>query len=189
MQTTLQQNIDGSVAVTRSLAALETQVRLAAQIITDCLSSGHKLLVCGNGGSAADASHLACEFVSRFLTERRSYPAISLNDSGSTLTAIGNDYAFEEVFARQVRGFGQPGDVLVVFTTSGRSPDIIAALRESTRGQLKSIAFLGRDGGLARGLATVELIVASDITARIQEGHQVLYHTICEMADTQLAGA
>ena len=183
----LQTNIEQLEIVARSLTALESTLDKAVDIVRSCLAGGHKLLVCGNGGSAADASHLATEFVSRFKDERRPYPAIALNDFGSTLTAIGNDYAFEEVFSRQIWGFGQPGDVLIVFTTSGRSPNIIRALKEANARGLKSIAFLGRGGGAAKGMATVELLVASESTARIQEAHQILLHALCEMTETGLA--
>ena len=184
--TPLEANIQQLESVARSLTQLECSLAKAVDVVRACLAGGHKLLVCGNGGSAADASHLATEFVSRFNNERRPYPAIALNDLGSTLTAIGNDYAFEEIFARQVWGFGQPGDVLIAFSTSGRSPNIVRALKEAASRDLTSIAFLGKDGGSAKGLATVELIVASESTARIQEAHQMLLHTLCEMVEVGL---
>src|SRR3984885_14561591 len=114
-------NIADATAVLRQLAGLEAQVEAAAAIIAEALVSGNKLLACGNGGSAADASHLTTEFVSRFDRERRAYPAISLSTHGGDITAIGNDYSFADLFARQLQAFGKPGDALAAFTTSGKS--------------------------------------------------------------------
>ena len=156
-------------------------------MIAAALLSGHKLLACGNGGSAADASHLTTEFVARFDRERRAYPAISLATHGGDLTAIGNDYSFADLFARQVQAYGRPGDVLVVFTTTGNSENVFRALAAAKDLSVKTIAFLGRDGGKCAGLADVELLVRGKVTARIQEGHKFLLHTICELAEEQLA--
>src|SRR5262249_38280916 len=125
-------------------------------------------------------------FVVRFVDDRRPYPAIAFTESGSTLTAAANDYGFDEVFARQVRAFGQKGDVLIVFTTSGKSRNVLLALEAARKLGLESIAFLGRDGGECKGIATVDLIVASEHTARIQEAHHVLVHVLCEMAEGSL---
>ncbi len=169
------------------LAGMESGIEAAADTIAAALLSGHKLLACGNGGSAADASHLTTEFVSRFDRERRAYPAISLAAHGGDLTAIGNDYSFADLFARQVQAYGRPDDVLVVFTTSGKSENIFRALGAAKDLSVKTIAFLGRDGGKCAGLADVELLVGSSITARIQEGHKFLLHTICELVEEQLA--
>ncbi len=182
-----QQLITASVAAVESLRGLESGVTRAAGLITDCLAGGRKLLACGNGGSAADAAHLATEFVVRFDRERRPYPAIALSDSGSTLTAAGNDYEFAEVFARQVNAFAQPGDVLVAISTSGRSSNVIKALDAARCAGIESIALLGRDGGPAKGLATVDLIVADETTARIQEAHAVLIHALLEDVEARLA--
>ena len=149
--------------------------------------SGHKLLACGNGGSAADAAHLTTEFVSRYHRERRPYPAISLTTHGGDLTAIANDYAFADVFARQVNAFGQPGDVLAVFTTTGASENVYRALVTAKERKLQTVAFLGRDGGRCANLATVELLVKGTLTARIQEAHKFLLHTLCELVEEQIA--
>ena len=170
----------------QQLAGLEPQIEAASTIIADALLSGHKLLACGNGGSAADASHLTTEYVSRFNRERRPYPAISLATHGGDLTAIGNDYSFADLFARQVQAFGSPGDVLAAFTTSGVSENVVRALKTAKELNLKTIAFLGRDGGQCAGLADVELLVRGTLTARIQEGHKFLLHTICELVEEQL---
>ncbi len=181
-------NIADATVVLQQLAGLEGQVETAAGIIADAFLSGHKLLACGNGGSAADASHLTTEFVARFDRERRGYPAISLAAHCGDLTAIGNDYSFADLFARQVQAHGRPGDVLTVFTTSGNSENIFRALVAAKDLKLKTIAFLGRDGGECAGFADVQLLVAGKTTARIQEGHKFLLHTICELVDERLLG-
>jgi D-sedoheptulose 7-phosphate isomerase len=182
-------NLADATAVLQQSAALEGQVEAAATIIADALLSGHKLLACGNGGSAADASHLTTEFVSRFNRERRAYPAISLATHGGDLTAIGNDYSFADLFARQVQAYGKPGDALAAFTTSGNSENVFRALVAAKALGVKTIAFLGRDGGECAGIADVELLVRGTITARIQEGHKFLLHTICELVEERLADA
>jgi phosphoheptose isomerase len=180
-------NIADAQGVLQQLAGLEPQIEAASDLIAGALLSGHKLLACGNGGSAADASHLTTEFVVRYQRERRPYPAISLAANGGDLTAIGNDYSFADLFARQVKAYGSPGDVLAAFTTSGASANIVRALTVAKELNLKTIAFLGRDGGRCAGLADVELLVCGTLTARIQEGHKFLLHTICELVDEQLA--
>jgi phosphoheptose isomerase len=179
-------NIADAQAVLQQLAGLEAQVEAASAIIAEAFLSGHKLLACGNGGSAADASHLTTEFVARYDRERRAYPAISLASHGGDLTAIGNDYSFADLFARQVQAYGSPGDALAVFTTTGNSENVFRALVAAKDQKLKTIAFLGRDGGDCAGLADVELLVAGKATARIQEGHKFLLHTICELVDERL---
>lgn len=185
-----------SIAFERSLAewrdllpkleGLRGAVEAAAQCAAHCLQAGGRLLVCGNGGSAADSAHLATEFACRFCNDRRPYSAIALTADGSLLTAVGNDYAFEEVFARQVWAHGRPGDVLIVFTTSGQSRNVVRALEEAQARGLRTIAFLGRDGGLARGRAEIELLVPCTSTARIQEAHKFLLHVLCEAAEELL---
>jgi phosphoheptose isomerase len=171
----------------KSLSGLDAQVAKAADVIEQCLRSGNKLLVCGNGGSASDAAHFATEFVVRFMKNRPAYPAICLTGDGGLLTAAGNDYGFDEIFARQVAAFGLPGDVLICLTTSGKSRNVKRALEEAKARKLKTIAFLGRDGGSTIGLADVDLLVASDSTARIQEAHKLLLHVLCETIESRLA--
>jgi phosphoheptose isomerase len=180
-------NIAEAKAVLEQLAGLEPSIEAAAEMIAAALLSGHKLLACGNGGSAADASHLTTEFVARFDRERRAYPAISLATHGGDLTAIGNDYSFADLFARQVQAYGRPGDVLAVFTTTGNSENVFRALVAAKDLSVKTIAFLGREGGKCAGLADVELLVRGKVTARIQEGHKFLLHTICELVEEQLS--
>jgi phosphoheptose isomerase len=178
--------INSSIQTLESLLHLDAQVAKAADLIEQCLGAENKLLVCGNGGSAADASHFATEMVVRFTKERRAYPAICLTGDGALLTAAGNDYGFDEIFARQVAAFGVPGDVLICFTTSGKSKNVRRALEEAKARKLKTIAFLGRDGGSTIGLADVDLLVEGDSTARIQEAHQLLLHVLCEIVEERL---
>lgn len=171
----------------QSLFDLDAQVAKAADLIEESLRAGNKLLVCGNGGSAADASHFATEFVVRFTKDRPAYPAICLSGDGGLLTAAGNDYGFDEVFARQVAAFGLQGDVLICLTTSGKSRNVERALEQAKAHKLKTIAFLGRDGGSTIGMADVDLLVRSESTARIQEAHQLLLHVLCETIESCLA--
>jgi phosphoheptose isomerase len=171
----------------RSLLHLDAQLAKAADLIEQCLRGGNKLLVCGNGGSAADASHFATEFVVRFMKDRPAYPAICLTGDGGLLTAAGNDYGFDEIFARQVAAFGLAGDLLICLTTSGKSRNVERALEEAKARKLKTIAFLGRDGGSTIGMADVDLLVRGDLTARIQEAHQLLLHVLCETVESRLA--
>ena len=171
----------------QSLFDLDAQVAKAADLIEESLRAGNKLLVCGNGGSAADASHFATEFVVRFTKDRPAYPAICLAGDGGLLTAAGNDYGFDEVFARQVSALGRQGDVLICLTTSGKSRNVERGLEEAKAHKLKTIAFLGRDGGSTIGMADVDLLVRSDSTARIQEAHQLLLHVLCETVESRLA--
>ena len=171
----------------QSLLHLDAQLAKAADLIEQCLRGGNKLLVCGNGGSAADASHFATEFVVRFLKDRPAYPAICLAGDGGLLTAAGNDYGFDEIFARQVAAFGLPGDLLICLTTSGKSRNVERALQEAKARKLRTIVFLGRDGGSTIGMADVDLLVRGDLTARIQEAHQLLLHVLCETVESRLA--
>src|SRR5580765_1212988 len=176
--TLLQQAIEDSVATTRALTGLEEPLARAAKMVLRCLAGDHKLLVCGNGGSASDATHLATEFLCRFQDDRRPYPALSLTANGEFITAIGNDYHFEEVFSRQVWGLGQKGNVLIAFSTSGKSRNVLLALEEAKRKGIESICFLGRDGGFTKGVATLELLVPGQTTTRIQEAHKLLFHVL-----------
>jgi phosphoheptose isomerase len=181
--------IEESVATLRGLTGLEEPLNRATKMVLACLTSGRKLLACGNGGSASDATHLATEFLCRFREDRRPYPAISLTANGELMTAICNDYGADEIFARQVWGLGEKGDVLIAFTTSGKSKNILRALEEAKRRGIRSICFLGRDGGFTKGVATLDLLVPGDNTARIQEGQKLLFHVLCEIVEEKLPKA
>jgi D-sedoheptulose 7-phosphate isomerase len=182
----LKSAIAASTKTLQSIVDLESQVTRAAQLITDCLTNGEKVLACGNGGSAADAADFCTELACRFVEDRRPYPAMNLSQGGSLITAVGNDYGFEEIFARQVRAFGNSGDILIALSTSGKSKNIRRAIEEAGSRKLKTIALLGRDGGSVTGIADVDLIVKSDSTARIQEAHKFILHVICEICEARL---
>ena len=182
----LDRTISESVRTMESLKSLGPEVTRATGLIEQCLRAGNKLLVCGNGGSATDASHFATEFVVRFTRERRALPALCLASDVGILTAAGNDYGFDEVFARQVAAFGVSGDVLICLTTSGNSKNVVRALQEAKARQVKTIAFLGRDGGSTIGIADLDILVKSDSTARVQEAHQLLLHLLCEIIESRL---
>jgi phosphoheptose isomerase len=180
-------SLNDSIAAIRSIFDLEDRVAEAANLLRETLLSGHKVLACGNGGSASDTAHFAAELACRFVADRRPYPAISLTGDGGLLTAIGNDYSYAELFARQVKAFGTPGDLLVALTTSGKSENIKRALEQAKELGLRSIALLGRDGGSCLGLADVELLIPEQVTARIQEAHKVIVHLLCELVEPDLA--
>lgn len=184
--TVLKRVIEESLATTRALETFEGPVQRAADLISKCLTDGYKLLVCGNGGSASDATHFATEFLCRFVEDRRPYPAISLTANGEYMTAVCNDYGADEIFARQILGLGEKGDVLIVFTTSGKSKNVLRALEESKRKTIESICFLGRDGGFTKGVATLDIVAPGNSTARIQEAQKLLFHVICEMVEQKL---
>ena len=178
--------IAAAAETVRSLSSLEARMVEAVDLIEQCLRAGNKLLLCGNGGSATDAAHFATELVVRFAKDRRAYPAICLATDGGLLTAAGNDYGFDEIFARQVAALGISGDVLICLTTSGKSKNVVRALEKAKERKLKTIAFLGRDGGSTMGMADVDLLVRGDSTARIQEAHQLLLHVLCEIIEARL---
>ena len=185
----LQHAIGESVATLKALGELDQQMRRATDAIAECLASGHKLLVCGNGGSAADAAHFATEIVVRFVSDRPAYPAICLTSDAGLLSAAGNDYGFEEVFARQVAAFGQPGDVLLSLTTSGKSRNVQRAVEVAKARGVTTISLLGRDGGAMMNTSDIELLVRGESTARIQEAHMLLLHVLCEAVEERLAAS
>ena len=182
----LETRIAETIETLRGLTTLEAPLNKAAGMVSRCLKAGNKLLVCGNGGSASDATHVATEFLCRFMEDRRPFPAISLTANGEYMTAVCNDYGADEIFARQVWGLGAKGDVLIAFTTSGKSKNILRALEEAKKRGVESICFLGRDGGFTKGVASVDLIVAGNVTARIQEAHTLLFHVLCEIVERDL---
>jgi phosphoheptose isomerase len=185
----VRQSIDDAIKAIGLLVPLENKIREAAELIERTLLSGHRVLSCGNGGSATDSSHFTAELACRFVGDRKPFPGFSLANDGGLITAIGNDYSFEEVFARQLVAFGQPGDVLVALSTSGQSRDIVRVLEVAREVKVDSIALLGRDGGVCKGLASLELIVPHQVTARIQEAHKVIIHIICELIEPALQKA
>ena len=168
----------------RYFAEHAADVERAATMMADCFRAGGKLLLVGNGGSAADAQHIAGEFINRFLPQdRRALPAIALSTDGTVLTCIANDTGFENVFARQVEALGARGDVCLAITTSGNSPNIIAAIEQARVKEMKVIGLLGRDGGRCAPLCDLALVVGSDDTQRIQETHNLIGHIVCELVE------
>lgn len=155
----------------------------SAKVFTGALKSGHTVFWCGNGGSAAESSHLAVELIGRFKNNRRPLPSISLNSDTSAITCIANDFGFDEIYARQLEGLAKLGDILVVLSTSGSSENILRALKKAKEIGIVTIALLGKGGGQAQSLADYPIVIDSTETARIQEVHLLLGHTLCEFAE------
>ena len=171
------------------LAEQAADLERAIDLVADAFSSGHKVLLFGNGGSAADAQHIAAEWTGRFLRERRPMAAIALTTDTSALTAIGNDYGYDEVFARQVRALGARGDVAIAISTSGKSPNVLRAVEAARALDMRVIGLTGGDGGTLAGAVDVSLRVsASTLSPRIQETHILIGHVICELVDRRLFG-
>jgi D-sedoheptulose 7-phosphate isomerase len=177
------ETLAAAAAVHERMRAYAGPAVLAAHVISEALRAGGKLLVFGNGGSAADAQHLACELVGRFLKERAAIAAVALTVDTSVLTCVANDYSFTQVFARQIEALGRPGDVALGITTSGESANVVAALQLAKARGLKTIALTGRDGGAAGRLADVHVNVPDQSTQRVQEVHQTLIHVLCEVIE------
>lgn len=184
----LMHNLSVAQDLFSELGSLASPLQEASDLIGDALMGDRKLMACGNGGSACDSAHFTAEIAGRYKMERPGFPAIDLTADHSVVTALINDYPPDQLFARLVQAHGRAGDVLAVFTTSGNSNNVKMALEVAPAKDIKTIAFLGRDGGRCKGMADVELVVPSDITARIQEAHLLMYHTICELLDPLLAG-
>jgi D-sedoheptulose 7-phosphate isomerase len=159
----------------------------SAEAIIEAIKNGHKLFFCGNGGSAADSQHIAAEFVGRFQKERKAWPAIALTTDTSALTALGNDYNFDIVFSRQLQALGQKGDVLIAISTSGNSKNVLEAAKQAKSMGMVTIGVTGGNGGKLADLCDIAIIAASSKTARIQEAHLVIFHTICELVENTLA--
>jgi D-sedoheptulose 7-phosphate isomerase len=183
--------IDSADLKYQSAQSLSKPIAAAVQAVLACVTSGGKVLACGNGGSAADAQHFSAEFIGRFERERPELGAIALTTDSSILTAIANDYDFERIFAKQVRGLGQAGDVLLAMSTSGNSANILAAIEAAHEREMTVVALTGRGGGKITGVlreTDVHVCVPHDRTARIQEVHLLILHCICDGVDAQLLG-
>ena len=175
----------------QALESMADPIAAGAELLTQCLLSEGKILSCGNGGSAGDAQHFSSELLNRFERERPGLPAIALTTDSSTVTSIANDYRFEEIFSKQVRALGQPGDVLLGITTSGHSANVVEAIKAAHDRQMKVIALTGRDGGAVAELlqeGDIELRVPASSTARIQEVHLLAIHCLCDLIDNHLFG-
>ena len=188
MKKTIEQIFGESIEVKQgTLKKNLPQIIAAAEAIIEAFKSGHKLFFCGNGGSAADSQHIAAEFVGRFQKERKAWPAIALTTDTSALTALGNDYTFDIVFSRQLQALGQKGDVLIAISTSGNSKNVLEAVKQAKLLGITSIGVTGGNGGQLAGLSDIAIIAASSKTARIQESHLVIFHTICELVENTLS--
>jgi D-sedoheptulose 7-phosphate isomerase len=185
-QVSLQSSLEEHFEVFRRLAVLSDAIEKAADLLGSSLAAGQKIMLCGNGGSAADSQHLAAEFVGRFVKDRRPLAAIALSTDSSALTCIGNDYGFEDIFQRQVVGLGRPGDCLIAISTSGNSPNVIKAARAARDADIRTIGLLGRDGGALAALCDLPIVVPSNTTARIQEAHIFIGHTLCSLIEQRL---
>jgi len=175
--------IEASAKTIANLTEQAESIRLAGSTLADTLIAGGKILTCGNGGSAAEALHLAEEMIGRYRDDRPPLAAVCLNADPTALTCIANDFGFDAVFDRQVRGLGKAGDALVIFSTSGKSPNIRLALEAARELGMKTIGMLGKGGGACGPLCDVPLIVGSDDTAHIQESHQVMMHLLLEAVE------
>ena len=184
MTSSLQIDIQADIAAHRQavdcVAALENQLQEVAEIVAQTFVQGGQVFVCGNGGSAADAQHFAAELTGRYQMDRPGYPATALTTDSSALTSIGNDYGFEEIFARQLQALSHSGDLLVAISTSGNSANVIRAVEYAKNNDVRSIGLLGRDGGKLADMVDSALTINVDSTARIQEAHILMLHIICE---------
>jgi D-sedoheptulose 7-phosphate isomerase len=179
-------NIKEHNQVLGKLINLDADVHCAGQLATRTLRNGGKILFCGNGGSAADSQHLAAELTGRFIKDRPPLASIALSTDTSALTCIGNDYSFDEVFARQVAGIGRIEDLLIVISTSGNSGNLIRAVEEANKIGMQTVGLLGRDGGKLLSLCSHSIVVPSNVTARIQECHILIGHTLCGLIEQEL---
>lgn len=192
-ETRVRQHFSDSINTKQqAMDALTPVIVYAAAQMAHCLQENHKMLSCGNGGSAGDAQHFSSEMLNRFEMERPGLPAVALTTDSSTVTSIANDYDYKEIFAKQIRALGQPGDILLAISTSGNSPNVVRAIEAAHERDMLIVALTGRDGGeMARrlGEGDVEIRVPAKSTARIQETHLLVIHCLCDLIDQQLFGA
>jgi len=180
------QRLENHFKVVQDMKKIMPEVASAGLRVRTALEKGRKILICGNGGSAADSQHMAAEFVGRFVKERQSLPALALTVDTSLLTAVGNDYGFDCVFSRQVEGLGQEGDVLIAISTSGNSANVVKAVKTAKEKGIYVIALTGENGGILAKESDLCLAVPSQVTARIQEMHIMIIHMICEIAEADI---
>jgi D-sedoheptulose 7-phosphate isomerase len=179
--------INSSIAVKKRLLETElTSIENAVRLVMECIQKGGKLLLFGNGGSAADSQHIAAEFVGRFRLERTALAALALTANTSTLTALSNDYGYDITFKRQIEAFGNKGDVAIAISTSGNAKNVIEAAKEAKVKGIKTIGLTGRDGGALAKICDIPIVVKSDDTARIQEAHILIGHIIAELTESNL---
>jgi len=184
MKNTIQEEFTSHLeTINNVIGSMENDIEEASKIIVDALKNGNKILLCGNGGSAADAQHIAAELTGRYKTERRGLPGIALTTDTSALTAIGNDYGYDRVFDRQVESLANSGDVIIGISTSGNSKNVVSALKLGQELGCKTVGLTGRDGGAMNDVCDINMVVPSNNTPRIQEMHILFGHTICQIID------
>ena len=187
MKKEIEENILRSSSIIKESISLSSDIEEAVTIIVNCLKNGNKIILFGNGGSAADAQHIAAEFIGRFQKERKSYPAISLTSDSSVLTSLSNDYSFDSIFSRQCESLVNLDDVVIAISTSGNSKNIVKGLEKSKERGAKIISLLGNSGGAIKNYSDVAIIVNSNVAAHIQEVHRVIYHIICNLVEKSLS--
>jgi D-sedoheptulose 7-phosphate isomerase len=185
MQSILQRAVEQLNELLPKVAALSPVIERLGQTMMSCWERRGKVLIAGNGGSAADAIHFAEELVVRFQKNRRALAALALCDS-AVVTCAANDLGYDQVFARQVEAYGNPGDLFIAMTTSGNSVNLLNAIHAAKQQKLTTVSFLGKDGGQARGLCDIEILIPSPVTARIQEAHKLIYHSLCEWVEARV---
>ncbi len=186
MNERLNNALAGHLRMVREIeSSLKPRIEETAKILVQALRQGNKALVMGNGGSAADAQHLAAELVGRFLTDRRPLPAIALTTDTSILTAVGNDYGFDDIFVRQVEALARPGDVLIGISTSGNSMNVISALKQGRSSGCRTVGLTGGEGGTINGIVDLSLVVPARETPRVQEGHILIIHILCDLVERE----
>jgi D-sedoheptulose 7-phosphate isomerase len=179
------ESLEAHLSAVTLCKGLSEQVYALSETIIQTFKNGNKVLLCGNGGSAADSQHIAAEFVGRFKRERKALPAIALSTDTSILTAVGNDYSIDRIFSRQVEALARPGDAVIGISTSGKSPNIIEAMKTAKNHGSKTIAFLGGNGGPLKDIVDIPLVIPSNDTPRIQECHILLGHIICDIVERE----
>jgi D-sedoheptulose 7-phosphate isomerase len=188
LEARIEKSIFESISVLKDCTNLMGGILKVIAVISSCLKNGNKILVFGNGGSAADAQHIAAELIGRFQKERKSLPAIALTTDSSILTAISNDYSFDQVFKRQCESLVSQGDVVIGISTSGNSANVIKGLEAAKKRGATTIGLLGSNGGATKSITDISLIVNSSSTPRIQEAHRLIYHIICDNVERELSG-
>lgn len=183
MTTPITDIIDQHLQVVEQLKSLSDSIHQVAQLILNAFKQGNKLLLCGNGGSAADAQHIAAEFTGRYQKEREPLPALALHTNISAITATGNDYSYDQIYEREVKAHGKKGDILIAISTSGQSKNILLAVQAAKERNLTTIGFTGQKGGKLKELCDLSLCVPSDFTPRIQESHILIGHILCELVE------
>ena len=178
---------DESINILSESKKIHSEIKMAIEIITKCYKNGNKVIIFGNGGSAADAQHMAAEFIGRYLLERKSLPAIALTTDTSIITALGNDYGFENTFSRQCESMVSKGDVIIAISTSGNSKNVLNGIKTAKKCGAIIIGLTGQNGISLQEMVDVLLIVPSKSTPRIQEGHRIIIHTICELVEREFS--